>query len=287
MVHFLPWRVRVQLARCLGNARSLATQAGVHLMWRRRWAKRRRHGLPQRLVVSLTSYPKRFPTIAPTLKCLLAQDVAPDHLILWIGHGLTAKLPRDVLVLQEFGLDIRETDDIGPFTKIIPSLEAFPHAFVATADDDLYYRPDWLRQMTAAFNPAAPAIICHRAHRIRLNEHGAPLPYWDWDMEVASPETSALLFPTGVGGVLYFPGALPPATLNRTQFQALSQHSDDMWLYWMERNAGVLITTLGFKQTLLFWNGSQDVGLFNTNVIGIQRNDIYIKNLYDAYGLLT
>src|SRR5579864_6248399 len=106
-----------------------------------RWILRRSgtpHGLPGTLVVSLTSYPPRFPTVALTLRCLLTQSIKPDHVILWIAHADEARLPPEVLALRALGLEIRSTEDLRSFKKIVPALRDFPDAFIVTADDDVY-----------------------------------------------------------------------------------------------------------------------------------------------------
>ncbi len=61
---------------------------------------RRHHGLPNPLVVSLTSYPPRFPTLHLTLMTLLSQQVLPDRVVLYVFEGDHASLPRDVVALR-------------------------------------------------------------------------------------------------------------------------------------------------------------------------------------------
>src|SRR5690606_34955355 len=56
----------------------------------------KKHALPGRLIVSLTSYPARFKGLAKTLRTLLAQTVRPDRLILWVAHSDVIKLPKEV-----------------------------------------------------------------------------------------------------------------------------------------------------------------------------------------------
>ena len=46
---------------------------------------------------------------------------------------------RNITRLRRHGLDIRTTEDIGPYKKIIPALLAFPEAIIVTADDDIFY----------------------------------------------------------------------------------------------------------------------------------------------------
>jgi hypothetical protein len=237
------------------------------------------------LIVSLTSHPARFRILAATLKCLLSQTVRPDAVILWLDNKAVAKPPKSVRGLEAYGLEIRRTHDLGPYTKIIPSLRAFPDAFIATADDDCYLSPTWLERLVAGFDPASPAVICHRAHRVTIDPRGRPLPYGAWEHGVQSRETAPDLMPAGVGGVLYFPGALPKEALEEGRFLSLAPLTDDLWLYWMERIAGTLVTALGSKDDIIYWPGSQAAGLYHENLHGQGRNDIHIARLFTAYGL--
>src|SRR6056297_1722336 len=54
------------------------------------------HGLPGELIVSLTSYPKRFKTLPLTLASILNQSVKPNKVILWIAYEDKSKLPKKV-----------------------------------------------------------------------------------------------------------------------------------------------------------------------------------------------
>jgi len=113
--------------------------------WRLRHPRRgRAHNLGSELIVSLTSHPPRFPTLHLTLGCLLDQSFRADRVILWIAHDDMALLPAAVRKLERRGLEIRACDDIRSYKKLVPALEAFPHAFIVTADDDLELAPDWL-----------------------------------------------------------------------------------------------------------------------------------------------
>lgn len=278
-------RLRRGARAALTFGASAKARLKTELAWRGRPRRRAPHGLAARLIVSLTSHPPRFGTLAPTLKCLLSQSVAPDLVVLWLGEGDAERLPPAVLALRERGLTIRSTADIGPFTKIIPALRAHPGDFIVTADDDVYYGPRWLERLVAAYDPAAPAIVCQRAHRVRLDAAGRPISYANWVWQVPAPETSPDLFPTGVGGVLYFPGALPELTLDQDAFLSLSPRNDDIWLYWMERLAGLNITTLGQDSPVVNWPSSQRAGLRMVNTTGALNNDVYVRRLFDAYGL--
>lgn len=229
----------------------------------------RPHGLPGELIVSLTSYPPRFATLHRTLRGLLRQSVRPDRLILWLGEGET--LPARVTGLVPRGLDIRRVRHLGAYSKLLHALAAFPDAFVVTADDDAYYPPRWLTGLIESHDPAAPAILCGRAHRLAADARGAPLPFADWEKDVRDAQArgpSADLVPTGVGGVLYPPGSLDPGAADEALFTRLCPHTDDFWFYWMARRAGWRHRLVGPGFDYRDWPGSQRVALHAANLAG-------------------
>lgn len=263
----------------------------------RRWLRNRRfvlkhrysairlgspHTLPAPLVVSLTSYLPRFSTLDLTLRCLLSQSVAPDAVVLWVSPEDRPKLPPRVTRLQKFNLVVREHRDIGPFTKIVPALKAYPDAFILTADDDVAYPRDWAHHLVSAY-AGTTDIICRRAHRIR-HEGGRLLPYVEWDRDITEEDAGPLISPTGHGGVLYPPGALPPQTTDEAQFTRLCPKADDVWLYWMAARAGRTFRRIGPPHVFRTWPRSQSVALYRTNV-GQAENDSQIAAMVAAFGL--
>lgn len=264
-----------------------AFMKGLELWTRLRWRARRKappHGLPSRLIVSLTSYPKRYDVLDLTLKTLLTQDVAADAVILWIAHKDMAALPESVRALEKHGLTIRATDDLRSYKKIVPVLVENPDAIVLTADDDVYYPPFWLRHFVEAYRPGVAEVLCYRAHRMARNGDGF-LPYDQWQFEIPEPEAGPDVFFTGVGGVLYPPGVLPPQTLDIEQLTALCPTTDDVWLNWMARLNGATVRKIGKKLRFYEWPGSQGVALQNINRGGSSGNDEQIAKISEVYPL--
>jgi hypothetical protein len=253
----------------------------------RAWAEGRLggrpHGLPFSLVVSLTSYPPRFPTLHLTLGALLAQTVRADATILWLGPGDAARLPPEVLALRSHGLEIRDTPDLRSFKKVVPALLAFPEAAIATADDDLPYPGDWLEGLVEAARGDAGAVPCHRAHRIALAD-GRPAPYANWTWNLREPERGPLVFPTGVMGVLYPPGSLHEEATRDDLFREFCPTADDVWLWWMHRMAGRTASKIGGRARILDWPGSQDTALRTLNLAG-SGNDRAVAAMVARYGL--
>lgn len=245
--------------------------------------------LDRPLIVSLTSYPPRYPTLLPTLQCLLTQRLRPDRVVLWIAHADMASLPAEVLALTSRGLDIRQTDDLGAYKKLIPALEAFPDAIIVTSDDDTYYPPDWLQRLVAAWDGDSQQIVCHVGHRMRLDAAGAPLPYMQWEWYIKGPARGSDMFPVGVGGVLYPPGCLPvPDVFDHDKFMSLAPGADDLWFYWMGRKRGVVSKQSGYNRSHINWPSSQHVALALDNtgyVDGQGTYDRKIAKMFEAFGL--
>lgn len=216
-----------------------------------------RHSLPGELVISLTSFPGRFGMIEWTLRSLLDQTVKPDRLILWIAYDEYDQLPQSVLALQNDIFSVRQCENLRNFKKILPSLEAFPDAFILICDDDTYYSPNWLEDLLGAFDPQHPSIVCHRAHRLAYLPDGSLAPYRHWPYDVDDPKSalpSIDLLPTGNGGVLYPPGSLPPMAQDLALVRSLSPTSDDVWLFFMWRQNGWKIKRVaGKRRVFLEW----------------------------------
>lgn len=249
----------------------------VKAVSRFRPANGRPHGLPAPVVVSLTSYPARFPTLAMTIKSLLSQTLQPDRVVLWLDTD--SPPPSDVTNLASPGLfEIRRCEPMRSYAKIIPALKEWPEAYICTADDDIYYHPDWLEKLVSASEP--DVITCRRAHGIRYDgDKRLPYTSWDWCVETASDGN---LFPTGCGGVLYPPGSLAPEVLDPL-FKELCPTADDVWLYVMGRRAGTRHRQVGGPFHNTIWPGSQEQTLVSVNVDN--GNDRQLAAVLSRFGL--
>lgn len=245
-----------------------------------------------KLVVSLTSYPRRMYDIHLTLYSLLNQTCKPDVLVLWLAREQfpngEADVPKKVLALKEFGLSIKWCEDLRSFKKLIPSLREWPDACIVTADDDLYYREDWLEELwTAYLKSDKDSIIAHRCHHVALDSQGI-LPYKKWPKCISWREASFRNFQTNGGGVLYAPGILPPEASNVEQILELAPSADDLWFWAMSVFAGRKITIVDNPHEIIFVNPVREAGLNNDGTLyktnsGGGGNDDQLANILNAY----
>jgi hypothetical protein len=249
----------MRLPQFIRDARSALFEILAHRRWNRLRPDRpgKSHALSGELIVSLTSYPPRFGTLALTLACLCGQSVRADRIILWIAEQDIEELPREVRWnMRQAGVEIRTCDDIGPYKKLVPALEAFPDAFIVTADDDLYYPRDWLERLVDGFD--GESIVCCRAS---LVGDGAPARV----LVRGAREPCSDILPSSGAGILFSPLSLPAEAADR-KFLLLSPTDDDLWYYSMARRNRQLIRKIKpRRENPISWTGTQDCALWSRN----------------------
>lgn len=241
------------------------------------------HALAAPLVVSLTSYPTRFDTLHLTLRCLLGQSTACDRILLWISQDDSGEVPGKVRQLEDERLSIVYCDDLRAYKKIIPTLRHYPDCYIVTADDDAFYRSNWLEGLVAVARQNPADVVAHTVRRITLNSDEFPAPYASWAFVDQDHEASRLNFPTGVGGVLYPPGAFHQDVFRRDLFESLAPTNDDIWLYWMWRLHGFQCRYSGAPLLVpaITWPETQRSSLYQINKT---KNDTYVAAMVEKFG---
>lgn len=278
------WRSKMLLDALRRKARSRRALTAVRNFPRIK--EKRLHGLYRPLVVTLTSYPPRFPHLGKTLRSLLDQTVAPDSVILWLAHADIDKLPGDVLALEAHGLEIRGCDDLRSYKKLIPALRDDPNRYFVTADDDVYYPPDWLAGLVESARAHPSEVIAWRAHIALLDEDGGFLPYRKWILatdRTRVTDPAQRLFPTGVGGILYPPHCFAGDIDREDLFLALAPHGDDIWFFWQARAGGTQYRRVPAWFDIVEWPSTQGVALYENNMMG-DGNDRQIAAVAAHYG---
>lgn len=282
LARFAPVSVKRPLKRWRQRLREDAHRVRVRL----RTPALNRDPRPRPVVVSLTTTEGRLGRrVDIAIATIFGQRTPPDRVVLWLDERLRERpLPRTLRPLQRAGLEVRYCEDIGPHTKLIPSLRAFPDSLVVTADDDILYPPTWLEELLASYEQAPGAIHCHRAHGMRTTPDGKLAPYQDWDLGAPGVVGPAhRLFQTGVGGVLFPPGSLAEEVFDVEAFRRLCPANDDIWFKAMALLAGTpmkKVAPLSPRYTEI--SGLQASALYQTNLV---RNDEQLRATFDAYDL--
>lgn len=248
-----------------------------------------------KIIVSLTSHPKRIKSVVKTIKTLLTQTLKPDKVILWLAVeqfiNKEKDLPIELLNLKEYGLSIEWCEDIRSYKKIVPTLINYPDNIIITVDDDIYYanntievlynsylnnpkcihanRCDWLKEVTIE------NVICERTKELFLDKHRAQSSY-----------RNRL---TGYGAVLYPPNSLHSDVIKKDIFMNTIPTHDDVWLWAMAvLNGTKTVLVKGYSESINYVEDSQQVGLckINQKGKGMSIKEAYIK-LFKVYPQLV
>lgn len=242
-----------------------------------------KHELDAPLIISLTSYPKRYSSLHLTLYTLLNQSVMADDIILWIAEEDFATLPEKVKKLDGKGIHIKTTNDILSYKKIIPTLQEAPQAYVITVDDDLCYPEGLVKHLVNGAKKYPGYAIANRSHLVVLGSGNVIQPYQEWKHLCWDNQNPEYNFLTGAGGVLYPPNIFYKDVLDQKTFMELVPRADDVWLYWMLRLNGKSVMNTGYEVPTLSWPGSQDDALWRTNVYE-SGNDEQVSKMIERFG---
>lgn len=237
--------------------------------------------LPDRAItVSLTTFGPRIRHVARSIESIMEQTLQPDRIVLWLGRDFEADptlLPASLRLLERRGLEIRYTDDIGPATKLIPALRAFPDDVIITIDDDMLYDPDLIDRLVTAHRRFPEAVCAGRIDRIEPCDNGRSLRL-TYNAAGDLYLTKKPLFQAmalGVGGVLYPPHSLHPDVSDTEKMMRLAPKADDLWFKAMELLAGTPVYPVNESDptdTLLLssFHYRQELALHTTNCLGGQ-----------------
>lgn len=102
-----------------------------------------------RLVVSLTTIPKRRSLLERTLASIWRQSQTPDVVYLWLPRE---RFSAGVNDYRFPGVDVRVGADLGPAMKLLPVLdiETDPETLIITIDDDVEYPPELIARLLSA-----------------------------------------------------------------------------------------------------------------------------------------
>ena len=244
------------------------------------------------LIVSITSYPERMYDIHYCLYSILTQELKPDKVILWLAQSQFPNkekdIPQTVLSLKENGLEIKWCEDMKSFKKLLPSLKAYPEDIIVTADDDIYYPEQWLKDLYESYLKHPTCIISQRSREITLNEDYTFKSYNEWPLLKEIKEPSYLNFFTGAGGVLYPPKCLHEDVLDYNLAKKLTPNGDDIWFWIMAVLNKTKIKVVGdYMVRLTYVNPARELNLINEKTLWYSNskgnNDNNIKNILDNF----
>lgn len=250
------------------------------------------------ITISMTSYGKRVRRFAPyALWSILQQSKQPNRVVLNISKDTWSNkdIPRILKQLMKFGVEINLTEDIGPHTKLIPTLQKYEEDIIITVDDDVYYDKTMITELYNAYIESDKKKVICREGKVLLKDQEKFLPY-SKQPGIREYDTALLrdaqLLPFGVAGVLYPPQIFGPEVFNKEIFRKLCPSADDVWF-------GIMELYYGIRQIYVkdnSWSGDCDIDKneeyiekgssalhFQNDIHG--KNDIQFKALLNYYNI--
>lgn len=247
--------------------------------------------IPQKdLIVSLTSFGERLPDLKYTLFSLIRQSVRPEKIIVWFGEGEC--ILDELHVFKKFGVEFCFCHDMKSYKKLIPSLLKYPEKHIVTADDDIYYKKDWLKKIWDVHVKWPHAKVAHIAHKVEFSPSKKILPYKQWKKNICRNSCYKQIFPSGCGGVLYpAPHKIENFFLDESVFMECCPNADDIWFYFMGLLSGeeTMIVPYPYNR-LQYVDIYKEYGLNNkttlqaSNVQG-NMNDVQFRSVMEYLNL--
>ncbi|MGC2514020.1 MAG: hypothetical protein WA383_05825, partial [Terriglobales bacterium] len=223
---------------------------------------------------------KRIRTVYLAIESIGRGRLRPSRIILWLDdRAAFENSPATIRRLVQRGLEVKLCENYGPHKKYYPYLQSLQkfEAPLVTADDDVFYPRDWLRELAQAFQQFPNVVNCYRARIMTINERGIE-QYESWE-SVTSTQPSVYHVATGVSGVIYPPALLRSLKEAGNGFVDSCLKSDDLWLHLHAVRAGYKVRQIRAQALLpLSIPGAEGMGLWKDNISG--GNDRQIAATY-------
>lgn len=239
-----------------------------------------------KIIVSLTSFPGRIGYVHKCVKTLLNQTLKPDHLFLVLAEEQFPKmeegLPKELVRLKQYGLELVWTEDIKSYKKLVPIYKTWKDHIIVTADDDNYYGRNWLKKLYNGYLEYPDCIQCNVVTKFDFDKDDNL--FWVPGGSAFHPYPSYKNKLVGCGGVLYPPRALYRDVCNDERFMSLAPTNDDLWFWFMAILSNTRVRVIKHFDA---WNkeikGTVQTGLTIINDNGEQLFLMQLKKLLFNY----
>jgi len=126
-------------------------------------------------------------------------------------------------------IKINIVENTGSYRKLLPALEfADDKDLIVTADDDILYATNWLKNLLKFSTSEPDSIVCCRARLMKKNIIRNWQNYTKWDLINEKMKGNNIL-PTGGAGAVYKKKLLDVDFLSDHMFLEIAPTTDDLW----------------------------------------------------------
>lgn len=236
------------------------------------WGLNKKEERNPRIIISLTSFPKRIKTVHLAINTLLRQTMKPDKIILWLSNEEFQNgendLPKELIELKKLGLEIMWCNNLGSYKKLVPALKTFPNDIIITADDDIYYDENLVSDLYASYIENKDCIIAKRVCKVSVKENILGLSATKLEeKENSNPDYKNLIM--GGAGCLFPPNSLHKDVFDEEKILNLIPTHDDIYFWAMAVINDKKIKIAQTKDFNIYTiDGTQEFGLCKINKKG-------------------
>lgn len=241
-----------------------------------------------KIIVSLTSYPKRISVLPNVIASLNNQTVKPDKIVIYLtkeefaGHK---NLVDEKYFAENNAVICWVNHNYGPYNKFIYAFKEFKDDIIITVDDDFEYTETMIEELVMGATKFPDAIIARRVRVITSTDDDELEDYENWyavqkeEMGLFADSPRFDLIALGVGGVLYHPNQFSDELLREDLFSEISPGNDDLWLKLYQMLAGIPVVQVvaRINEDYEIKEMSRDGLYANRNKTG--DNQIFINNI--------
>ncbi|MCM1355773.1 MAG: hypothetical protein NC212_05125 [Staphylococcus sp.] len=238
---YIDWIMKRQLLEI--NNVSRAPELSRNIIYRTETGVTSTKCCNEELIITLSTFGDRIHGTAITIESLLEQSVKPNRIILNLGRQFEGKgrIPGSLKLLERRGLEIRFSRDIGPYTKLLPTLKDYPNAAIITVDDDIIYDYDMVSNLVNEHITHPNEIIASRCRVMETKGSKLLSSFLSWKFAPNGSESSIKLLPEGAMGILYPPHSMDERVFDEKIFLDLCPSTDDFWFKAMGMLKGTIV----------------------------------------------
>lgn len=246
----------------------------------------------KKIIVSLTSYPKRISMVDKVIKSLWKQSVTADEIILYLSETEFPQKERELPVelirmIGKNGFKIKWVEEnIRSHKKYFYVLQDKRDDIVITVDDDVIYSETLIYDLVCSYK-RFPEAVSARSARIILKDKGEVAEYKDWDycLDNYADMPRMDLCAIGYAGVLYPPSCACDRWFGLENIESLACNQDDLWLKYNEIiNQIPVVYVKSVKNDILIDEAEEtalcEMNMYYGNDASIAKLTMWIKSNY-------
>ena len=195
----------------------------------------------QKIVVALTSYPKRINIVEKVIESLCRQIMHADEIILYLCENefpqKVKELPSELVrMIGRNGFKIEWVEEnLKPHKKYFYALQNKRNDIVITVDDDVIYSETLISDLISSYKKF-PMSVSARTARIMLRDSEDTVEYKEWDIcpDYYANMPRMDLCAIGYAGILYPPLCAEKGWFDKDKIKKLAECQDDLWLKYNE-----------------------------------------------------